>query len=264
MKNYYFILGLNTYASEFEIKQAYRRLALQFHPDRNPSDQAETIFKEINEAYETLGDSEKKFAYDQLLRGIPPDAPAPLRPHRDPRYRPRPPGSFSSKSKRQELVEVMNDYLKYALFISRVTLVFSVLLVADFILPKEKIERMVASASFRREIRGGGSLQLNFNDGEAISLSKKDSYEFMKVSKIFIYRSALFNVPMVIENEKTHFKAKIPVAIYGNFIFFPMVMLITSLLGTFYWKGVEFRFNLGVVNLLLGLLSVLFLRIHLF
>ena len=49
MKNYYFILGLNIYANESEIKQAYRRLALQFHPDKNPSIEAESIFKEIND-----------------------------------------------------------------------------------------------------------------------------------------------------------------------------------------------------------------------
>ena len=104
---------MNIYASEADIKQAYRRLALQFHPDKNQSDQAETIFKEINEAYEILGDNEKKVTYDLLLRGVSPEVPVYSRPHRDPRYTPRPPGSYSRKSKRQELLEVMNDYLKY-------------------------------------------------------------------------------------------------------------------------------------------------------
>lgn len=264
MKNYYFILGLNIYASESEIKRAYRQLALQFHPDKNPSDQAETIFKEINEAYETLGDSEKKIAYDQLLRGASPAEPAYSRPHRDPRYKPRPPGSYSRKSKRQELIEVMNDYLKYALFISRVTFAFALLIVLDFSLPKEKNERQVLSTSYRKEVRGSSSLQLNLKDGGVISLSKKDAGEFIKSTEIYIYTSSVFGIPITIENEKTHFKAKIPVAIYGNFIFCPLIMLITSLLGTFYWKGVEFRFNLGVVNFFLALLSLLFLRIHLF
>jgi DnaJ-class molecular chaperone len=78
-------LGLNIYATESQIKQAYRKLALQFHPDKNPSSEAEAIFKEINEAYETLGDSQKKFTYDQLLRGVSPAAPTESRPHRDPR-----------------------------------------------------------------------------------------------------------------------------------------------------------------------------------
>jgi curved DNA-binding protein CbpA len=266
LKNYYFILGLNIYASESQIKQAYRKLALQFHPDKNPSTDAETIFKEINEAYETLGDSEKKTTYDLLLRGITPVvlAATESRPHRDPRYKPRPPGSFSRKSKRQELREVMSDYLKYALIISRLSLAFAILLVLDFSLPKDKAERQVLYTSYRKEIRGGRSLQLNLKDGVTISLSKKDAQEFKQGARIFIYQSSLFGVPTSVENEKTHFVAKIPVAIYGNFIFFPMILLITSILGVFYWKGVEFRFNLGVVNFFLVLLSIVLLRIHFF
>jgi curved DNA-binding protein CbpA len=257
-------LGLNIYATESQIKQAYRKLALQFHPDKNPSSEAEAIFKEINEAYETLGDSQKKFTYDQLLRGVSPAAPTESRPHRDPRYRPRPPGSFSRKTKRQELLEVMKEYLKYALIISRVTLIFAVVLTFDFVLPKVKTEREILSTSFRKEYRSSSSMQLNLKDGEAIKLSREDVQEFRRGATIFIFRSSLFGVPITIENEQTHYKARIPVAIYGNFIFCPLIMLITSLLGAFYWKGVEFRFNLGVVNFFLALLSLLFLRIHLF
>ncbi len=264
MKNYYFILGLTIYASESEIKHAYRKLALQFHPDKNPSAEAESIFKEINEAYEILGDSEKKFSYDQLLGGVSPAAPTATRPHRDPKYRPRPPGSFSRKSKRQEMLEVMSDYLKYALMISRMTLVFSTILIADFSLPRERTELEVLYASYRNEYRSSRSMQLNLKDGVTISLNRKDANSFKQGEKILVYRSSLFDIPIEVENERTHFKAKIPVAIYGNFIFCPLVMIITSLLGTFYWKGVEFRFNLGVVNFLLGLLSLLFLRIHFF
>ena len=264
MKNYYFILGLNIYATETEVKQAYRKLALQFHPDKNHSAEAEAIFKEINEAYETLGDSDRKFSYDQLLRGVSPAAPTPSRPHRDPRYRPRPPGSYSRKSKRQEMLEVMSDYLKYMLLISRLTLVFATVLIADFSLPREKTEREVLFTSYRKEYRSGRSMQLNLKDGVTISLNKKDANKFQQGENILVYRSSIFDVPIEIENERTHFKAKIPVAIYGNFIFCPLIMVITSLLGTFYWKGIEFRFNLGVVNFLLALLTLLFLRIHFF
>jgi len=264
VKNYYFILGLNIYASESEIKHAYRKLALQFHPDRNPSGEAETIFKEINEAYETLGDSEKKISYDLLLRGVSPAAPVTSRPHRDPGYRPRPPGSFSRKSQKQELLEVMQDYLKYALITSRVALVFSILLVFDFLLPQKKEAREVLFTSYRKEYRSGRSMQLNLQNDVVISLSHKDASKFEQGTKIVVHRSSVFDVPMFIENESNHFIAKVPVSIYGNFIFCPLVMIITSLFGSFYKKGIEFRFNLGVVNLLLTLLSLLFLRIHFF
>ncbi|PIU03369.1 hypothetical protein COT44_02915 [Candidatus Shapirobacteria bacterium CG08_land_8_20_14_0_20_39_18] len=64
-RDYYDVLGVNKTASEAELKQAYRKQALQWHPDRNKSSEAEKKFKEINEAYEILSDKDKRAAYDQ-------------------------------------------------------------------------------------------------------------------------------------------------------------------------------------------------------
>lgn len=65
--DYYNILNVSRGATDDEIKKAYRKLALQYHPDRNPGDrQAEETFKEINEAYEILGDSRKRHQYEQF------------------------------------------------------------------------------------------------------------------------------------------------------------------------------------------------------
>jgi curved DNA-binding protein len=66
-KDYYKILGVERNASEDDIRKAYRKLAMQYHPDRNPNDkQAEEHFKEINEAYQVLSDSTKRAHYDRL------------------------------------------------------------------------------------------------------------------------------------------------------------------------------------------------------
>jgi molecular chaperone DnaJ len=66
-KDYYKILGVGRDASQKEIKEAYRRLARQYHPDANPGDkEAEEKFKEINEAYEVLSDPKKRQQYDQF------------------------------------------------------------------------------------------------------------------------------------------------------------------------------------------------------
>jgi DnaJ-class molecular chaperone len=67
-KDYYGILGVSRNASDEEIKKAYRKLAMQYHPDRNPGKEkwANDKFKEINEAYGVLGDPQKRKQYDQF------------------------------------------------------------------------------------------------------------------------------------------------------------------------------------------------------
>ncbi|MBW6474000.1 MAG: DnaJ domain-containing protein, partial [Anaerolineaceae bacterium] len=66
-KDYYKTLGVKRNASKDEIKQAYRKLAMKYHPDRNPGNkEAEDKFKDINEANEVLSDPKKRARYDQL------------------------------------------------------------------------------------------------------------------------------------------------------------------------------------------------------
>jgi hypothetical protein len=65
-RDYYEVLGVERGSSEADLKKAYRRLAMKYHPDRNPGDKAsEDAFKEANEAYEVLSDASKRAAYDQ-------------------------------------------------------------------------------------------------------------------------------------------------------------------------------------------------------
>ena len=66
-RDFYEILGVSKSASKEEIKKAYRKLAIKYHPDKNPDDkQAEESFKEAAEAYEILSDPNKRARYDQF------------------------------------------------------------------------------------------------------------------------------------------------------------------------------------------------------
>jgi molecular chaperone DnaJ len=65
-RDYYEVLGVSRNASDADLKKAYRRLAMKYHPDRNPGAEAEHRFKEAKEAYEVLNDAKKRSAYDQF------------------------------------------------------------------------------------------------------------------------------------------------------------------------------------------------------
>src|SRR6478736_6501252 len=66
-RDYYEILGVMRNATEAEMKASYRKLAMKWHPDRNPGDKdCEAHFKEINEAYDVLKDEQKRAAYDRF------------------------------------------------------------------------------------------------------------------------------------------------------------------------------------------------------
>ena len=68
MKNYYYILGVKESSSYAEIKSAYRKLSIKFHPDKNPGDKFfEERFKDIQEGYETLSDTQKRRIYNEQL-----------------------------------------------------------------------------------------------------------------------------------------------------------------------------------------------------
>ena len=67
-KNHYKVLGLQSNASDGDIKKAFKKLALKYHPDKNKDDDAVDTFRRVKESYEILGDSVSRRKYDQEIR----------------------------------------------------------------------------------------------------------------------------------------------------------------------------------------------------
>ena len=238
---------------------------MQFHPDKNPTPEAEAIFKEVNEAYEVLGDPLRKAIYDQMLRGVPAEGQVqepPIRTHRDPRYRPKPTANAPRRpTHREEILAMMASNLRYTLMISRLTLLFSIVMITDYSLPPVKT---ITEVLTENPTNRGSSFKLELRDGKTVSVTREGARNLRKATKVGIYRSAWFSIPLTLEDEATHYRTEVQLSIYGNFIFWPVLLLLTSLVGTFYWQGVEFRFNVGIVNFILFLLTLIFLNVHKF
>ena len=70
LKDYYAILGVSSKASQKDIRDAYKRMSLRWHPDRNPGKDTEEAMKDINEAYSILKDEQKRYRYDQEYNNL--------------------------------------------------------------------------------------------------------------------------------------------------------------------------------------------------
>jgi hypothetical protein len=179
--------------------------------------------------------------------------------HRDPGYRPWLIAATPRKpTPYEEIIAVMARHVKYAVVASRVVFIFSIVVVLDFLLPKTQHEMTVTGY----HQAPSGTYQMRLNDGSVIDISKK-AMRKLKTKALTITRTRFFNVPYRLTDKQNNM-ASVEISIYGNFIFGPLVMLLTSLVGILHRKGVELRFNLGVASVVLAMLSIAFLNVHKF
>lgn len=267
MKDYYAILGLRTTARDAEIKRAYRQLALRYHPDKNKSLEAGELIQEINEAYDVLSDPEQKLLYDQLLTGVvqfvqPEPEPTAHR-HRDPRYRPKS-AEYIQEIRNNSFATYMRNNLKYAVLISKCTFAFALFCLVDFALPSRKeIHYITTTSSTAEGKRAADAFIIYLENGKEVKLSHELEENFAKGDKIDYHSSLLLAIPIKIVNQRTDFSTRVGLSFYGNFLFFPIILLTTSAMGIFYTgEGVELRFNIGWFNLLFFLFNLYFLNVH--
>lgn len=263
MKDYYDILGVSRSASAETIRSAYRKLAVQYHPDKNPDPTAHEKIREINEAYDVLGDEEKRKAYDLRLIQVwteiihQEDPP----PHRDPRYGRRSPPPHASPSARQRQYELMKEYLPYVKWFCYAGLLVTLILAADRMLPfnvsDERIEQIYVVKMRHGTIK---YFIVETNTGREVKIYEEDIAHFPVNADVKIHSTRMYAIPMKVTNLENSRTLKLGY-IYRNLIFMPIVLFLVSLGGVLFHNRIEFAFNLNVAASVLLLVN-LYLIFH--
>lgn len=257
MKDYYAILQLPRTASADEVKASYRRLVQQFHPDVNPDPKAHELIQEINEAYEVLGDKDKRTGYDFLInnpQAIVFETPPPP-PHRDPAYhrkRNYPP----VKSQESILQEFMIKWLPFSTKIAWVGCMMCFILFVDFIVPRQVIGAQVKTFVSDGNARAQSSSIVTAS-GTQLKISSGDWMLFNKGQYIELIESGMFSILIEIKIPELNKSITNLSTVYRNYFFVPVLLLIFSILGLVVKEGVEFRFNLGIVNFIVLIFTLL-------
>lgn len=256
MKDYYQILRISRQAGEHEIKRAYRRLAVLFHPDKNRSAEAIRLFQEINEAHEVLSDTLKRASYDSMLDGggFAPASPPPVW-HRDPAIRRRQQGYQASKAGPSEKLLMMLHLLKFLRTISLVGIGWCAVLVADYWLPyRVSAEQVLPEAYRKRSWKTHHVPNLLVTDKGNQFPIPLDGVDYFPVgSEVEVVSSRMFNILVKVEAQDDRYVIDSLATIYQNFKIAPIVLLIVSLAGLLIRQGIEFRFNILIaICILLG------------
>jgi DnaJ-domain-containing protein 1 len=179
MANYYDVLGVSMYATATEIRMAYKRMAMQYHPDRNAGDKdAEEIFKQINEAYHVLSDPLKKARYDQRFYDpVPLPAAETLRERNRRRYR-------QWQQARQQEYTIGKEYfriqgLAFLVFIVIAGFCFAVVHTAYYFMEQKRLAKWRENSAQLKKVNtlfGSGK----FNEAFALVrvLKDKDPFDY--------------------------------------------------------------------------------------
>lgn len=248
MKDYYQIMKVGRKASDAEIKKAFRHLANLYHPDKNPSHEAEAIFKEINEAYEVLGDPASRLDYDQRLSNPAFYDYQNIRQQQSTAYRRAP----------TERAMLQLSMLRYSRLLFYFGCLWCSVLVVDYTMPANHLESIVIT-DMSRKVRT--SFQepkklLAMSSGHSFDVSPADMKHFPLGSKVHVYSSSMLTAMLRIENHDGTFVVNNLGSIYRNFSFAPIILFIGCVIGIVVRKGVEFHVNLGIVVFLLMILNI--------
>ena len=255
MKDYYAILGVPHSASESEIKKSFRRLAVRYHPDKNPGADAKQKFQEISEAYDVLGDAGKRSIYDARLANpfaeilAQPQSP----PHPDPAYRKRgrrpprqegPPASYI----------LMRDSLPYVMWISRIGLLITILFFLDYWLPYHEVEDFIYTIdNYGRP--GHSQAEVRTRYGREFRAENFVRDDFGADGRLLLSVTPIFDSVIWVSSPWGPYRAWVA-HMYSTLIFFPLLLFVNSILAHIYRKRVEFCFNLNVTAFILIIINL--------
>jgi curved DNA-binding protein CbpA len=266
MKDYYQTLGVSRFASAADIRTAYRKLVRELHPDKNPDPQAHELIREVNEAYEVLSNDTKRQAYDNRFNypELEIEINEPVVVHRDPAYRRRAKPATSARPAVDGQLELKKRIVAKTHFFFFAGTLLSVFLSFDYFLePVASTETIVGfrSENFRRSYQD----YLLTSSGGELKIAYEDRISLRQGQQIVIYSSRLLTIqrkavvpaedPIILTNLAT---------LYGNFLFVPVMLTISSVLGLVAarFSGVEFRLNLLIANAFLLIFTLVLIIIH--
>jgi hypothetical protein len=246
VKDFYAILGVSPSAGGAEVKRAFRKLAIRYHPDKNPSPAAKSLFQEINEAYDTLGDPDKRALYDaRLANPLAEIISEPVRTHRDPAYRRRS-ANVPPRPREPSASEIlMRDSLKYVRWISRVGLLVSTLFFLDYFLPYHQEDERIRQIYAVRYSRSTAYHLVLTDTGRKIKLYDYDVVPFHDQPTIRIQLTMLYHTVMSVATVSETHTVRLAY-LYRSLLFMPIILFLNSLAAVLFTKRVEWCFNLNI------------------
>jgi hypothetical protein len=264
MKDYYSILGVNRHADALEIKKAYRRLAVKFHPDKNPDPGVENLFKEINEAYDTLSDPHKKFFYDQQFSIRHQEGPPAQPPHRDPAYRRKAPSNFKPVH-RPTALELMHQYVGYIKWMSYLAFAVSCIWVLDYILPHHVNEEQIVNVYSVQAVRQR-SRTIVYRYDVIFTSSGKEIRVYNQLARYFddevslkLASTPILNTHMQITNANYTTVVTLGYLYNSPMALVPLALFIISAMAVLFRHQKEFLFNASIACGVLNMIVLYFI-----
>jgi hypothetical protein len=161
--------------------------------------------------------------------------------------------------------ELMEAYMPIVTKISIIAFTFCIILFLDYTLPSIKsTEKIIDSYTFKGFGRGYTPAYIIVtNESRRYKISSLDATRFQKDDFVNITLTRFFHVPLFVQSNAKG-RVIFYTIIYRNFLFMPIILLITSSLGVFFKGNIDLRFNIGVMNFLVLLLTIFFLFSHKF